>query len=203
MIKIGRKNYELYKELYLLELDNKEKINTRISVPLSILPLLVAGSIYLLSIPMDLFNTFWYTVYIVTFTILVLSLITTIFFTVRAYYNYEYKYIPSLSDIEKDSILIEDYVDRVIEYEEIELSPDERDLMVKKAIEDDLCNKFVEATDNNIALNEQKLFYLRRVGIWLMITLIAGAFCVIPATFGKTDSVLKVELLENNNIRGE
>lgn len=203
MVSISRYNFDFFKEMYLLELENKERINARVSVPLSIIPLLVGGGIFLLTEQKDIEGEFWYTFFVVTFTIFFVSLITSIVYTIRAYYNYEYQYIPSLSDIAKDSILLEDYVDRLIEYEDNPITEEERVKRIEETIQNDICEKFIKATDRNIGLNEKKLFFLRRVGIWLMISLISGALCIIPTTFGKSEDVQKVEIIEAQTMKGK
>ncbi|MGE1112985.1 hypothetical protein ACQJ0K_14620 [Priestia megaterium] len=176
-------------------MENKEKINSRISVPLSIVTLLAGGFVYLLSTLKDIKGEVWKPLFFSFFSLFSVSLLISIFYMGKAYYNYRYKYLPSLADLDDQARELELYVDhRIATAEEEEESREE---ILEMEIQQNLYEQFIQATDINTNLNHKKLRYLRKVGLWLLATLVFGATCMIPVIFGKEDEIQKVKIVES------
>ncbi|MCQ6280053.1 hypothetical protein [Bacillus sp. EB600] len=181
--------------MYFLELDNKEKINSRISVPLSIVTLLAGGFVFLLSNLNDIKGEVWKPLFFSFFSLFTVAFLISIFYMGKAYYNYRYQYLPSLADLDDQAQQLELYVDNLIAKGEVQAENKEEILELE--IQRSLCEQYKQITDVNTNLNLKKLEYLRKVGIWVLASLVFGTACMIPVLFGKSDEVQKVKIIKS------
>jgi hypothetical protein len=186
--------------MYFLELDNREKINARISVPISIITLLAGGYIYLLFNLKDIEGVTWIALFFSFFSLYSISLITSIIYTGKAYYNYEYMYLPSLANLNEESLQLESYIDHCIVAGDEDIQ--NREQRIIEEVQSNLYEHFMNATDINTKLNRKKLNYLRKAGLSILASLIFGTACMIPVIFGKAEEVQKVKIVESINTKG-
>lgn len=118
----------------------------------------------------------------------------------KAYYNYRYQYLPSLADLDEQAQQLELYVDNLIANGEVQAA--DREEMLEFEIQSSLYQQFKKVTDINTNLNLKKLEFLRKVGIWVLATLVFGTVCMIPVLFGKSDEVQKVKIIETIDKEG-
>jgi hypothetical protein len=174
--------YEYYKESYYHEFDHKDKINSRVSIPASIIPILAASDIYLINHLKDV-STFWRLWAIILVVLYTITLFGALHYIFRTLYNHNYGYTAAPQDIYNYRKSLENnYNDTVIEEE----------------MADYLSSEFAKYASLNRRSNMSKIFYLRVVYYWLVATLITGLLCIPPFTLGKKDEVdiTKVQIVK-------
>jgi hypothetical protein len=164
---------ELYKECYYHEFDHKDKINSRVGVPASIIPLLAAADIYLLNHIEDVQWTFWKIWSIIAVTLYSLTLLVSLYHVFRTLYNHRYGYAPTAKEIYDYRMSLENdgYSDIVIQNEMTEF----------------LSIEYAKYAELNRQSNLGKIFYLRVVFYWLIAAVIFGMLCIPAYTIGKTE----------------
>lgn len=171
---------EHYKESYYHEFQLKDSINNRVALPAGILPLLVAGDIYLIKHLGDL-KTSWEIWGIILVVLFSLFIILALYFICRTSYNHNYAYVASPKEVyDYQKSLEVGYTQQVIEEE----------------ISEYLSQQFSEYGHINRQSNFDKVRYLRLSFYCIVGTLIVGLFCIPVFTIGeKVDKgVTKVEL---------
>lgn len=173
-------NNKLFKDLYYQELQFKERLINRISMPIGIITLIIG------------YTGFIYNQYIVKlekissnliigwlFTFLVLSILICIFFILKAIYGYEYRYIPSPGEIEKK-------MDELIKkYEASNLISKgiTKEVLINEFLKRKIHKIIADATSNNREENKRRSKWIKRIS-WALIfsifisTLIFGIFII-------------------------
>lgn len=163
---------ELYKNMYYYELDMKEKINSRINIPISINTVLVGGLGYFINDVRKLPNRTWVGFYFILLSIFAISVVATTVYVFIAYYGYAYKYITPSMIREFDVELKKYYDDNYEEYfKQDGISKNE---LVNKSFQEKLIDKYVEASEWNLNLNGRKLMCFRMIGWTTLLSMISG-----------------------------
>lgn len=193
MFVINKSTFQLFKEIYNYELDHKEKINSRITVPIAIITLLVGLAVYYFqgfkNIKLDVFGVSFFIIYALYITSLVIAIVLTF----RAYYNYEYKYLPSPEKLDEYVGEISKYYDD--NYEAHFKDKGDKQSLIDNRITQKLYIYYKECATQNIEMNKRKLTYLRYVGYTLIIATILAIISIVPyhLSFQK-ENVTKVEI---------
>lgn len=185
--------FELFKEMYYHEIQQKEAINNRISIPVSICSLLAGGFLYYAINIKEVYINQMGIIFRILFGLFTISLLITLYFLFRAYYGYKYGYISFPSDIHY-------YANELEQYYTNEL---DKESLVSNDIELFLYDLYKDTTENNKIQNAKKTDYLRLSSIFLIITLVIGMFSIVPYICSKSDGITKVQIIGNieNNKR--
>lgn len=163
---------EFYKNMYYWELDIKEKINSRISIPLTVATLLIGGLGYFYKNIIKFPDKACYGVYLIVLSIYTIAVIATVVYTLLAYFKYTYKYVSADYILEFDINIKKYYDDNYEDY--FKKDGVEKEKLVERDFEEKLISKYVEATKWNMALNKKKLKHLRMTGWTIIISASSG-----------------------------
>lgn len=161
-------NLELFKEMFYYELDQKEKINSKIAIPTSILTFLIGGAFYLAKNIFKLQYNPWTPHFLASYLIFWISLFFYMIFIIKAYYKYPYKQFPSLKDIDNftNYYISESQQKGYSRYYEKKFVADKINCLLYEI--------YLESADKNYELNDKKLKYLRYIMRALIVSLISG-----------------------------
>jgi len=173
--------FKLYERLYFDEIERREKLDSRLQLPLAILIVIFGIIAYMLqnfspstSMPAVLF--FW-----LIFSFACLSLLFSIFYFKRSWLGYKYRLLPTPEDSEKYRKAC---IDLYKEYKNF-------DELVNDAMHQYLFNAYVEYSSWNMANNDTKSLNLERTGKALFMTFIFCIITFIPFFLGGLDKSKK------------
>ncbi|WP_234122363.1 hypothetical protein [Clostridium hydrogenum] len=173
MIKIDK--FTLFEKMYYQEIEQKEKINSRTSIPLSVIFLLVASLGFFFKDIKKFPNATWVGYYKISLAAYCILVCMDIVLVCVAYYGYSYKYIQSPVILEKDYKIIDKYFnDNYEKYFKINTNKTKEELIIS-GFKDHLCDQYATCTENNTKLNEKKLIYLRYTGWLIMASIVLCA----------------------------
>lgn len=176
---------EYYKQSYYHEFDHRDKINSRVAIPLGIFPVLGAADIYLIN-HINEIDIYWKVIAIVLVSLFSLALLSSVFYMFSTLYNHKYGYVATPKQVYEYQKLLEQdgYTEQIIEEE----------------LDEYLSLQFSMYSTLNFNSNISKVFYLRLVYYSLVLALVMGLCCVPIFTFAKNDTmpVTKVELIQGN-----
>jgi hypothetical protein len=165
-------SYQFYKSLYDRELGRRTDLNSAISLPITILTILVTANLYLF----ERFNATTHQVLVnISYIIFILSLLSfliSLFYLVCSYNNlfkgFGYRNIAHTMKIRKFEV-------DVTEYNEKLADPKQRIDFEKTVID-----KLTELTDSHIIFNDRRGKYLHIARIFIIATLIlTGLRCLL------------------------
>ena len=166
-----------YKELYLFEMDRKDKFNGRLPVPIGIASVLATGILYYLHNFPDQWSPAAY-VLAALLTLGALTWLGAVWFLGRALIGHEYGFMPS-------ALAIEDYWQALCQYyeqnPEVEpgLEADFRQFLIAKY------TVYADAANRN---NRSKAAFLHRAHIGLIAALVLLALAIVPLLLGHPDT---------------
>ncbi len=166
--------FDFYKELYEKEIDYKEKISNRISVPIGIISLLSGLDSYLLLNTAFSTNDSYCIALLVLIVLFNVSLGVSVYYTVKSYHGYKYLYISYPKEIEEYSKPLRNYYSENYDafFSNTDLSIEELTYNhVKKEL---LYEMYLTMSDHNMKLNKKKTKYLFRTGMSIAIAIILG-----------------------------
>lgn len=206
MIVISKK-VELIKEMSYFELEQKEKINNRITIPLAIITILIGLAVFYFKGLEHIETNVWGYTFFAIYGIYVMLIVASIVLLFRAYYDYKYSYLPSPQEVEKDMVEIEKYYDD--NYQQYFQSKGTKEELLEKDIERIIHSYYLKATKKNIPMNERKFKLLRYAGKTLFYAVFFAALSIIPYQISfEENKVVKVEIdqlesIINMNNKGE
>ena len=192
-------HYELYKEIYYKEIEQKEALNSRINIPLGVLTLIAGSAIYFTNNCYSIPAGNWRCGFIMAFSLHIALLITSAVLIFKSYYGYGYLYIPIAKDIDNFSTIYRQYYD-----ENYEAYFSQRNKTKEELMETDVKNRllqiYMEAASNNREENFRKIKYLRFVSWSLIAVLFSGAITLFTHTIatGANENVQKIEIVNSN-----
>lgn len=145
---------EFLKELYHKELERKDKINAKISFPISLTTLILGGIFYCILNSGEIEQC--YRIYFfISLTISTASLIFATYFISRCIIGLKFGYLPIPSRIFE-------YKKNLYAYYKQDRDKNEEnyDLIVNNEFDQYLQETFIQLTDNNIVINDKKNQYL-------------------------------------------
>lgn len=153
---------KFYREMYYHQIEQRDKISDRISIPLTIFIALLGSTLYFITNYKD--NL----IYLIVLIIYIQSLIVTAINFYKAYYNYEYQYLPKLDVINTYVTELEEfYSDNYENYFKINEISQEQYINEKLYIF--LRDGLVGTTSINVDSNLRKTRALRKLGFFLAI----------------------------------
>lgn len=156
----NEKRFELYEKLYFHEVEVREKISSRLQIPLALL--LSITSVYAILVKgVSLEDaSFWNLCFVGTFLLSTLLFITSLSYFVRAFYGHTYEFIPS-------AIMTENYRNTLIEtYRDF----DECDVLVEKYFNEYIFKYYNECSSANTEVNDRRSEYLHKCNTYLILT---------------------------------
>ena len=188
---------ELFKDMYYFELDRKEKLNSKVNLPITI-TILICGAIVYFSKSINMFGIdlisilFWF-----FYAGLLISTIITVYYICKSFYDYPYEYIPTASDFENDINNLQEYYEDPY-FDDIE--KDKKQELLQNDINKLIADNYKKCIDKNIISNDLKTEYLLRSSAGIIVTIIALILCSIPF-FLKLNEYSDIHLVEIENIK--
>lgn len=174
---------KLFETRYYHEIDQKEKINSRVSIPLGVVTFLIASLGYFLKDINKLPDATWVGYYKVCLVGYIIFILLSVVLLSLAYYGYEYWYLASPMALFQDLEKIKKYYDENYE----EYFSGNTDLSKEELINIDFKNhiqeQYLKATEQNIKLNSKKLILLRWTGWSIIISVVIGAIIYVILNF--------------------
>lgn len=178
--------------MYYYELEQKEKLNNRVTTPMAVITLLLGLAVFyfkgIKDIELNTYGWIFFTVY----GVCILFIFIAIVLVFKSYYNYRYSYLPKPEIIESDINDIVAYYDSNYEiyFSDKGLKKD----LIEEEIDNILYSYYKKATTRNIEMNERKFKYLRYTGNILLLTLLFAGLSIIPYQLSKEDKPTEVEI---------
>lgn len=194
-----KEHLQMYKEMYYHELDMKEKINSRVSIPLGIITILVSATFCIIKVFYNIPKSSLKSVCFILLILYSISLIAAIISVIYSYYGYEYHYLPKPRQINNYIESIKNYYED--NYEEYFSQNDisKQDLILND-INNFFIDKYITTTEHNQKLNFKKLTGQRYTIFFIIITILMGTifFPLYMNLKSKVDdNVIKIEIKTN------
>jgi heme/copper-type cytochrome/quinol oxidase subunit 4 len=184
--------FEFYKELYFHEIDRKERLDSSVSIPITIITAIIAVMYFLIS-------NFDYTLgislsisFIITIVITLIFLIISIYQLLILYNNlssgYKYSYFPFVSDLNKYQNELRDY------YSDLGEDKAKGDSEFNEYLKDNI----IKHIDYNIIRNDSRSLTLYKTKKYLLFALLFLFLTLIPFGinyFQKPEKPQKIELV--------
>ncbi|EOP60918.1 hypothetical protein IKQ_06149 [Bacillus cereus VDM053] len=185
--------------MYYFELEQKEKINNRITIPMGVITLLAGLAVYYFKGLSNIELSIWGWAFFAIYGSYIMTIFIAIRLVFKAYYNYKYSYLPRPDIIENDITAIINYYDS--NYEQYFSQDGSKEELIEKDINNAVYSYYKNSTSSNIGMNERKLKYLRYAGNTLLIAIFLAALSIIPYQFSiKENKEIKVEVKQFNEI---
>lgn len=150
--------FEFYKDLFSKELSRKNEIESAVNIPIGIITFIVAVNYYFVSE----FNSNISVIIKVILTLIVLSLIISIFFLAKSFNNlftgFKYQNLPDTKELRLYEKNLKAFNKEVKKKEQ-------------EHFEDYLIDNFVNMNDNNLKINRNRLLNLYRGKTFMIISL--------------------------------
>ena len=199
--------FDFFKEAYLEEINRREQINARISIPTGILTVIIGGEIYLFqnlpSISSMKSVIFYGLLFIFTITLVICFIYASKCYCKLGFHKpggYQYSYIPdatSLNDYIK--VLEQVYDDNITYYEAI---GQEKEKFVNTTFEKYIIQNFIEGSTINRKSNYERTAALNVLAMWLIISLLLGAltFSLFFICKGDSSQPIDVRVVGSENV---
>jgi hypothetical protein len=191
------RRFELYEKIYFHEVESREKLSSRLQIPLALL--LSIASVYALIVKGVSFsnNDIWNICFGMVFLLSVSLFVVSVSYFVRSFYGHAYEFLPSASDTEKYRKTL---IDTYQEY-------DDCDELVERYFNEYLFRYFNECSSNNTKVNDKRSEYLHKCNTYLILTSMPLVVSFLIFTFSGVDGNsigkdLKVQLIRPIEISG-
>jgi hypothetical protein len=169
--------FQLYEKLYFHEIDAREKLNSRLQIPLTLIISFVGLLAFLLqnykhhgfSAPMF----FFFVLIVVSYVALALAT----FFFIKSWWNHTYSFLPSAQ-------VTEDYRLALIEYYE---NHENNMQLVSEYFSDYLMTHYIRCSSANTARNDLRSVNLHKTNGTLIVTAIIAFVAFLFFFFGNLD----------------
>src|SRR5699024_8511453 len=91
---------DYYRECYYFEVQHKDSINARITIPVGIMPFIIASDIYLIN-NLKYVNLYWSLFALIAVILFSIGILVTVFFIFKTLFNHKYGYTSSPLEIRK------------------------------------------------------------------------------------------------------
>jgi hypothetical protein len=173
---------ELYKEHYFFEINRKHELTKELNIPIGVLTILGGAIIYFFNEIPRIVGLARFVLVIFLIASLVFFLLT-IYFLIRSYYGYTYRYLPTSEELR-------DYRERLEQYYQTE----SHNLAgIDAEMESYIRAAYARCAHKNTINNDSKSGYLYKANGFLILTLICGLLCTVPYLWAKTNQPERVE----------
>ena len=154
--------FHLYERLYFHEIDMREKLNSRMQIPLAIIVAQITLLGYVLKGLTNIKNDFYGISTIIFLACAIFLIAASIYYFIRSWYNYEYSFLPAANKTEEyRSLLLKTYSG----YEDC-------DLLVENALKDYLYNYYADCSTVNTNNNDRRSIYIHKTSKYLIATFV-------------------------------
>ena len=185
--------FNFYRDNYLLEFEVKERLEKSASNSITILVIL--GSIVSLFVN-EIKNTdysFLSIIFISLLSISATSFLASLYFIIKALYNYVYMYAPTSSELKK-------YHSELLTYHSNETNAS---VLAKNDLEAYIIGEYAANAHTNFQRNGQKSAFIHLTNTYIIVTIILLLLTAVPyfvKTF-KNDNHQKVEIINHNETK--
>lgn len=144
--------FRFYERLYFYELEVREKINSRINIPLAIIISLFGFLGYQINNILTQYFSFWIKISGIIIAIALLTLIIGMYYIIRSWHGHEYKCLPYATDIENYKTDLLDYYRNEGEYD--------NNFLAMNDIREDIYDYYVRHSSMNALTNDKKAAFL-------------------------------------------
>lgn len=167
-----RHTIQIYKEMYYHELNIKEMLHSRISVPLGSISAIVTIVVFMLTGAKFLEINMWVKCFFLLLGLCGISAMVSLFYLGYVIFRgNEYRYIPRPSEIEDYIWELDSYHTKLLHRD---IKNRSRNEYIEQKMELFLGNEYKLSIENNLKVNEKKIRYLRYINICTTISLISG-----------------------------
>lgn len=175
--------FKLYEKLYFHEIDIRERLNSRLQIPLTIIALLFGFLAYMLQNKCEGVGNNAEIVFWVLFSISICAVCSAIFFFILSWYSYKHKLLPS-------AISTDQYKNKLVEHYREHEVPEK---LVKKYLKKYLYNYYRDFSSENTIINDRKSFYMHLTNMSLIFSIVLTFTTFIPYYFGSLDKSNLIE----------
>ena len=160
----------LYEKLYFNELDRREKLSSRLNIPLAILVAIIGFMSFMLkNAPRDI-ETIWHTVFWIFFIATCIAIVVGAWFFKSSWFGHTDKLLPTANETEN-------YRETLIElYEEYE----EKDALVETVLKEYLYNYYKQFSSENTTNNDARAYHLYRATYAITVAVLFAFISFIP-----------------------
>ena len=174
---------ELYGKLYFHEIESRERLDSRLQLPLALIVSII-GVISFLIQNVELGEWKSALIFFIVITVSsIISLISCIYFFIRSWYNNTYYFLPSARDSENyRKTLLETYKNQ-----------ERGDELANKYFDEYLVNTFIECSTKNTSINDERSVNIHKTNGLIIITAIfSSTFFIlfrrfIPSVSGRIE----------------
>lgn len=187
--------FDFYKNLYFHEIEIREKLNARVQTPLIIIISIIGALAFMLQNYDKNMHNESSLLFIVFLAASFLTLLLSVYYFIRSWYNWTYSFLPTAKDTES-------YRGKLYEtYKEYK----DGEKMAENYLDEYLCNYFIECSSNNTQVNDKRTLYFHKTNRWLIMTAFLALISFFSFCYGNLDTrnqkrTLKVEIMNPINL---
>jgi uncharacterized membrane protein len=169
--------FGFFEKSYFHEIDIREKLNSRVQLPLAIIIAVMGLVGYNLNKVGSLEANYLGMTFLISTVISLVSIFCAVVYFIRSWRGHTYKFIPTSSETR-------DYLAKLQEL----YSPfNDKDELVDRYLEEYLYNAYVECSTTNANNNDRRSLYLHRNSKWLIIGFVAAFFSLVLVQLSDTN----------------
>ncbi|MBU4316123.1 MAG: hypothetical protein KKF30_02480 [Proteobacteria bacterium] len=152
--------FEVYEKLYFHEVEAREKISSRLQIPLAILLSIISVYAHIIK-GISLNNhCFWNIIFALTFISSIILFVTSMSYFIRSFYGHTYEFIPS-------AIETENYRQKLIEtYKEY----DDGESIAEQYFDEYIYKYYNECSSLNTKVNDTRSEFLHKCNTYLILS---------------------------------
>lgn len=163
---------EFYEKLYFHELDVREKLVSRLKLPMTAFAILTAMTFFLFNDNLKEKSGELSCIFLAIFTSGCLALFFSIFFFIRSWYGYTYKMLPN-------AVVIENYYKEIYD-NYFDIDEDKSEEWTNEAFNEYLLTTFRDYAAFNTVNNDRKSYFLYLSNTAMLISLLLLSFAYYP-----------------------
>jgi len=184
-----------FKEHYFFEISRKHQLTNSLSIPIGVLVVL-GGAISFFIHQIDYSSEPVIFLFYLLIAVSLFFFLRTMYFLVRSYHNFKYRYIPSSDEALSYYNELKGY------YSKHSITPDNS----TSDFEDFLIERYSKCANDNTWSNDSKTAFLHKANNSLITTLICVAICSIPyfyLSINNREKIQKIEIVNSQPIKKE
>lgn len=184
---------EHYKRLYYFELDRKDKINSNVHLPMTIVALSIgAVSFFINNLPSLAANDNWPIIFFFFLSCSVVSIILSVYLIFKTYTGYSYEYVSSTADIDNYVNELQKFNREAGKKTRVDIQEKFLSLLLKQ---------YCKCATTNSENNDKKAAYFRKSSISIMVAVVLIGITAFPFFATHYNSSPKVQRIEIVNFK--
>ncbi|UPU35736.1 hypothetical protein M1B72_20200 [Geomonas paludis] len=169
--------FGFYEKLYFHEIEMREKLNSRIQVPLAILMSVVGFLAFMFRNFINSGDKVCLGFFVFLYILSAITIMTGLVYLIRSYYGYEYSFLPSAAETEKYRLLL------IETYKEFSDS----DNLVERYFTEYLQKYYIECSTNNTENNDRRGLFLHFTNKFIVLSCVFAFLSFVPFHLGQMD----------------